>query len=701
MKGAVAQTAPFACGLRNQWLQTRNPTGRLPAMDNPAIRESLPPAPHLAWWSATLDSFRAQTDERIVERLNLRLVEAHFTARADQVAAWRGALPVLRAALAGLPGDWRLLLEYPLLRLGRRLDVILVTDRAIFVMEFKTSPLDTTARAQAEDYALDLRDFHAGCRHHPIVPILVAAGAKPAAPTWPLFWSTYVNPLFEASASALPDLITEILARIHHRGVDIAGWEQAPYRPVPTIVEAAIMLYRKHGVAEIRTARADSGNLSRTNSVILEAIAAAKAHGGHIVVFVTGIPGAGKTLCGLDVVFSADTAASFLTGTLPMVYVLNAALANDAADGTARSKGQAERKTKGKIQSITRFLQDNRERSDPPAEHVIIFDEAQRAWDAAYGAQKFKLADSEAGIVLDIMRRHRDYAVIVGLVGTGQEINTGEAGLQEWGKALAARPDWQTLAPPDVLRAAEPRQRLFETAPPGAMFNDALHLNVPIRQIRAAAAAPWVDAVLRGAIDEAAAIARDAEAGVPFLITRSLAALRAGLRVRSAGRRRAGLVCSSGAKRLIADGLWPKFDHINDAMVANWFLKRWPDVRGSDALEIPATEFACQGLELDYVGLCWGGDFIRNGNWVVRNFSGSKWQYPKRQDAQDFCRNTYRVLLTRARYDTIIWIPPGDADDPTREPALFDQTAAFLIECGAAILEDSPQPTSSPQPQLF
>jgi hypothetical protein len=223
------------------------------------------------------------------------------------------------------------------------------------------------------------------------------------------------------------------------------------------------------------------------------------------------------------------------------------------------------------------------------------------------------------------------------------------------------------------------------------MIDPDLHLDVPVRQIRAAAAAPWVEAVLGGAWQAAAKIAAAAEDGVPFYMTRSLEDMRWALRQRTSGTRRCGLVCSSGAKRLVADGIWPKFDHLDESVVANWFLKRWPDVRASDALEMPATEFAVQGLELDFVGLCWGGDLIWDGRWTVRNFAGTRWQYPKKADALDFCRNTYRVLLTRARYDTIIWIPKGNAEDATREPTLFDEIAALLIRCGATAL-----PTASP-----
>jgi len=649
---------------------------------------------HRAWWSGKLSCFRQQSDDSILERLNLRSVEAHFTSRADQLPAWRNTLRALRLGISDKPDHWQLLLEYPLIRLGRRLDAVLVTDGVIFVMEFKTNAFNRTGRTQAEDYALDLRDFHAGSRNHPIVPILIAGKGVPTQPVWPLLWQNYENPLFEASEKSFGGILNEIVSKVHHRGIDIDGWEEAAYRPVPTIIEAARMLYRKHGVADIKTSRADVTNLTLTTDVILGAISDAKANDFHIIIFVTGIPGAGKTLCGLDAVFSAGSDATFLTGTLPMVYVLKEALAQDSAKGSGKSKKAAKHHTKGNIQSINGFLKYNRDRLDAPAEHVIVFDEAQRAWDADYGARKFKLDNSEAAIVLDIMDRHLDYAVIIALVGNGQEINTGEGGLGEWGKALLQRPRWQIRAPSSVINSLEPRRCLFRAAPPGFTNEPLLHLNVPVRHIRSSATAPWVDAVIRGSADEAANISQREDDGVPFYVTRSLISAKLGLRAKTGGSRRAGLVCSSGAKRLVAEGLWPKFDHVNDDVVANWFLKTWPeDVRASDALEIPATEFACQGLELDYVGLCWGGDLYWNNGWRIRKFSGTKWQNPKGQDAKDYRLNTYRVLLTRARYETIIWVPKGDANDRTREPELFDQTAAFLIACGAIPLEEPPMET--------
>ncbi|MDE1896330.1 MAG: DUF2075 domain-containing protein [Rhodospirillales bacterium] len=644
-----------------------------------------------AWWSGSIRDFLLSTDHDIIGRLTTRQARDYRTNEPIQLQAWMWQIEKLRSELTKLPEDWRLLLEYPLLRLGRRLDAVLVSDRAIFVIEFKTlgHGFDASAREQAEDYAHDLRDFHAASRDKIIIPIVVAGSGKPVRPQFE-FPFPGVSVVYEALANQLADLLTSILAKIPTHSIDITGWEAAPYRPVPTIIEAARALYDQHGVAEIKAARADTINLSRTTAAILQVIHDAKTTGTYHIVFVTGIPGAGKTLCGLDVAFSPEVEATFLTGTLPMVYVLKAALAEDRGKQKGYSQRAARHQSKAKIESVVGFLRDSTSRTQAPSEHVIIFDEAQRAWDAKKGAGKFQYPQSEAAIVLDIMRRHQDYAVIVALVGNGQEINTGEAGLAEWGRALLERPEWHVQAAPGVLNATEPKQRLFtKTVPVRFKIDPSLHLNTPIRNIRSASAATWIDAVLLGKKEVAQHIA---SAELPIYLTRSLETMRRHLRLRARGGRRAGLVCSSGAKRLVADGLWPKFPHQDEKAVANWFLKKWPDVRACDALELPATEFACQGLELDYVGLCWGGDLIWTGQWLSRSFRGKKWQHPKDEEMQAYTINTYRVLLTRARADTIIWIPEGDLADQTRRPDELDATAAFLLSCGAQIINENVEP---------
>ena len=655
-----------------------------------------------AWWTGDVAELLANDPETVVQRLAVRLVETHHLNHDTQIRAWRQQIVLLRSVLQGMPNSWRVLFEYPLLRLGRRIDTVVLTESAILVLEFKVgaTTIGTLDRQQTEDYALDLFDFHAESRMHPVVPILIATQARTPAVQWPLLWHG-VTPVFAASETTLESLLRDIVARIPPpaRPLDALAWENALYKPVPTIVEAATMLYNRHGVADIAAARADVGNLGRTTDAICRAIEAAQAQQRHEVLFVTGIPGAGKTLCGLNAVFGAVTGAAFLTGNLPLVFVMREALARDA-QSQGGSLRMARQKTESAIQPLMGFLRDNIDRTEAPHEHVIVFDEAQRAWDAAFGHRKFGRTASEAALFLDIMRRHHDWAVIVALVGNGQEINTGEAGLAAWGEALAERSEWRMQAAPGVLGGVDPRQRLFDAPPESMRLDPALHLDVPVRSIRSAAAAPWVDAVLTGDAVRAKAIA-DTAGGVPFLLTRSLTTTRAALRQLARGTRRAGLVCSTGARRLVADGINPNFPHLDDAMVANWFLRHWPDVRASDALEVPATQFACQGLELDHVGLCWGNDLIRrdrSAQWIVRAFAGTRWQEPRGEAAIAYQINTYRVLLTRARYETVIWVPAGDPSDATRLPAEFDAIAHFLIECGASLLEDTSAPAEKEVP---
>jgi hypothetical protein len=321
---------------------------------------------------------------------------------------------------------------------------------------------------------------------------------------------------------------------------------------------------------------------------------------------------------------------------------------------------------------------------------VVVFDEAQRAWDAAQASRDTQrrqsvLSQSEPAHMLDIMRRPPGWAVIVALVGQGQEINTGEAGLAEWGRVIAEAGDWQALAAPAVIGGADPARRLTAAPAPWLASDPALDLAVPIRSVRDRLGAAWVDAVLSGRDGEAARIA--AGGALPFFLTRDLAAARAALRAQARGLRRAGLVCSSGARRLRADGLGHVLHGPEEAV--RWFLDRWPDVRASDALEVCATEYACQGLELDLVGLAWGGDFMRGpGGWHARTFAGRRWNNVMKPEEQAFIRNTYRVLLTRARYETVLWVPPGDAADATRPAQEFDAIATWLTACGARPLAE-------------
>jgi hypothetical protein len=659
-----------------------------------------------AWFACSGAELLARDPRDTIGRLAAAQQSRGYAGSIDQDFAWQGQIRNLAEAVTEAGGEaWTLALEYDLLRLEKRIDAVVLTDRAILALEFKTAEASNATLAEAEDYALDLRDFHAGSRAHPIVPVLVAGAggfAPPAQP--PLIWHGVTAPITCGSAglgallrwvqSAAPEAPTPL---------DSATWLDAPYRPVPTIVEAATLLYARNGVREIATARADAANLTRTADAIRDAVAAAQRDAAKLVVFVTGIPGAGKTLCGLNAIFGAAPRddAAFLTGNVPLVTVLRAALARDAVARSECGRAEAERRVKARLQNVHRFLEDNAtdEARRAPPERLIVFDEAQRAWDEAKARlgtrnKPSRLTMSEPAHTLDIMGRHEGWAVIVALIGNGQEINTGEAGLAEWGRVIDADPRWRALAAPRAVQAAEPAQRLADPGARWLAIDAALDLATPIRSVRESAGAGWVDAVLRGEVVEARDIAAGCDA-LPFLLTRDLDAMRGALRRLARGRRRAGLLASAGAKRLRAEGLGVQLDD-----VADWFLRRWPDIRASDALETIATEYDCQGLELDVAGLAWGGDFVRGeAGWQARRFVGLGWQRDLKEFA--FVRNTYRVLLTRARYETVVWVPRGSApDDPfhdaTRDAARYDAIADFLLACGARPL--GAEPVEAPPP---
>jgi hypothetical protein len=354
------------------------------------------------------------------------------------------------------------------------------------------------------------------------------------------------------------------------------------------------------------------------------------------------------------------------------------------------------------IQALPAFRDHYLSVDDQPPERLVIIDEAQRCWSGPHAISKTRnrpvpLADSEPGHLLDVMARRPGWSVVVCLVGGGQEIHDGEGGLATWGDALASRPGWRALAPIESSSAPDARQRLPPW--PGLASDSHLHLRVPIRSVRAPSSSAWVGAVLGNDPAEAASIA-SAQGGVPFWVTRSLPEMRAALRQR--GTRSAGLVASSTARRLRAEGLGAVLPHQDDEAVARWFLDRWPDIRSSDALEVIASEFGVQGLELDRVGVCWDADLVRGHalgevGWVARRFRATGWTRAG-TDATLNRINAYRVLLTRARHGTIVWIPHGCTRDATRRPELYDGVADYLIACGAEKLDAIPRATEDATP---
>ncbi len=663
-----------------------------------------------AFYRATLADFLVHSPDEILGAL-LRSYQ-HNELQKRQTKAWEKEIQVLKAAcaelirLAPISTKWALFLEYPIPRRHKRLDAVLLATDVIFCIEFKTEDKahSSQPQRQAEDYALDLRDFHEASRDRYIVPVVVVPKALPAKDSSVQISSDAVRDVRLANASDLAHTLLTAFNSEHRDDsalIDPTDWDSSPYRPVPTIIEAAEVLFAGHNVREIAHSHAGATNLTTTSDRLVEIIQQAQRQSEKVICFVTGVPGAGKTLAGLNVVHNpalrreGRPAGVFLSGNGPLVKIVSAAIARDHKRRIRETGG--ERTVGTFIQNVHVFVREGLEKADKPAvERVVVFDEAQRAWNADQNRKKNGIEVSEPETMLSIMDRHQGWAVLIALVGGGQEIHNGEAGLAEWGKTLRDKfPKWKVAVSPKALEhdASTAGHRLFADGNSGSLAihkEPSLHLEVNLRSFRARKIAEWVDATLAGDATKAAAIVPDLN-DFPFAITRSLPTAREWLHKRARGRQRAGLVASSGALRLRADGLELSsgFRQGNRDIYVHWFLAHPPDIRSSNQLEVAASEFECQGLELDWIGLCWGGDFsfdATSGGWAYRNFSGSRWGNLNNEIDRQYLLNTYRVLLTRARRGMIIWIPQGNVSDETRLPSLFDSTADYLVRCGLPVI---------------
>ena len=566
---------------------------------------------------------------------------------------------------------------------------------------------DSTSRWQVVSYARDLRDFHAESHGRRIVPILCATAAENGlTESWDLIsLAGEINSLVKTNGANLGAYLQSLqegdeLNRTH--SIIPRRWLDSPYRPTPTILEAATLLYEGQDVRELSHRHAH--NLDKTTDMLLREMADAKRLGRRTICFVTGIPGAGKTLTGLNVVHSRGLQQSsalsgiFLSGNGPLVKIVREALVRSQVSA-GRKRSDSEHEASTFIQNVHNFLRHYLEERPewPPHENMVVFDEAQRAWNSAQVARKRGMRASEAAQLLEVMERLPDWAVVVALVGGGQEIYLGEAGLEEWGRALQERPvQWRVVASPEVLVGGESvaGHRLFEGAVPASVsfYEEPLaHLDVVVRNHRAQRWTEWVNALLSLRLDSARAHFPDSEE-FPCYVTRDLADARAWLRMHHQHdpEDRTGLVATSLDLRLRADGIERSSGFRSSFAYEKWFLEPWDDVRSSYSLEVAASEFECQGLELDWIGLCWGLDLTPSElgeSWDYRKFRGAQWQAVQQEAERAFTLNRYRVLLTRARKGMVIWVPKGDPNDPTRDPALFDRVFDALRRAGVLELD--------------
>ena len=617
-----------------------------------------------AWYGSSIDEFHRCSSDEILGAL---ATNSEFAVEPTQRDAWLEQIVILSNQLIGIAGD--LFLEFNIPRMGKRIDAVVIVGPVVFAIEFKAGA-DTFDRAAVEqiwDYALDLKNFHEASHHLSIVPMLVATESDIEA-TFDLHAdSDDVYHPIRVGTNGIKAAIDSTLKEIGGSSIDAQNWSKSSYRPTPTIIEAARSLYAQHSVDAIARYDAGAKNLNVTTNKIDDIIDQAMTNNEKVICFVTGVPGAGKTLVGLNVATrhqreeGQPTHATFLSGNGPLVEVLSEALARDDFDrrkekGEQVRKGKIRAKVKTFIQIVHHFRDEALKDPEPPDDRVVIFDEAQRAWDLHKTADFMKRKKKQAGFnqsepefLISYMDRHKDWAVIVCLVGGGQEIHTGEAGIDTWLDAIQSKfPNWKMYISPRLEDSEYAAGKAVDRAKshPQSKFDESLHLSVSMRSFRAENVSAFVKALLDCEKKKARDSFQEITAKYPIVLTRDINRAKKWIRTNARGSERYGLIASSRAQRLKP--------HAIDVRVksnpVHWFLNDRDDTRSSYYLEDVATEFQVQGLELDWACVTWDGDFRYKGSgWNYHEFRGAKWTNVRKEENQSYLRNAYRVLLTRAR----------------------------------------------------
>ena len=654
------------------------------------------------YYSDSIDNFLKSSTETI---LGILVSNNDYSLIHTQRGAWVSEIEILRNVLPPYHGS--IYFEYSIPRMGRRIDVVLLIGAVIFVLEFKIGESEFNASAidQVWDYSLDLKNFHESSHEQHIAPILIATEAKH---TDPIIAVTPQNDklLFpiKSNVASLGSVIQNVLNVADGENIDRTKWESGRYCPTPTIIEAAMALYNNHSVAEISRNDASAINLSKTSGAIADIIRTSRERSHKSICFVTGVPGSGKTLVGLNIATkhidkSDDLYSVFLSGNGPLVAILREALARDKV---RRVKEAGERVKKGEVMSeVKMFVQNIHHFRDdclldqrrPPIEHVAIFDEAQRAWTLEQTSSFMRrkknnpnFEQSEPEFLISCLDRHADWAVIVCLIGGGQEINTGEAGIVEWIDSLnRAFPDWHIYISSRLTDSEYSAEYVLDglKTRQNVSYQEALHLAVSMRSFRAENVSLLVKQLLDLEVHAARQTQEKLKNKYPIVITRDLKSAKQWLKNKARGSERYGLVASSQAERLkpLAIDVKSSMDPIH------WFLDGKDDVRSSYYLEDAATEFHIQGLELDWVCVTWDADFRYSPKgWGHYSFCGDRWNSIKKEERKQYLKNAYRVLLTRARQGMVIVVPHGNTDDHTRNPSFYDLTFDYLNQIGFAVI---------------
>lgn len=614
-----------------------------------------------AGWAGTVDEFLGLDRPKLVYQLgeHTRGLMLH-EADAGQIEAWRGSVDslteALREVVAGQPesGSCGVVLEFELPReRGRRPDAVLLLGQSIVVCEFKgwSSPLQAHID-QVKAYARDLSAYHAASHDLAVVPMLVLGKGSLEADD--------LDGVHLTNAGALADALSPCFQRAEPSAVDVRGWLSAPYEPLPALVTAARRIFAHEPLPAIR--RASSSGVGAAVEELVDIARDAERSGSRHLALVTGVPGSGKTLVGLQFVYHSAFEAGgghrqavFLSGNGPLVQVLQHALKNKIF-----------------VQDVHAFLVEHGgERERLPEERVVVYDEAQRAWDAERVLGKRGHGRSEPEDFVAIGDRQPDWAMLIGLIGQGQEIHLGEeGGIDQWNVAIAgARNPWTVHCPPgisDVFTSAATLQ-----------VSSSLALDETLRSHLAGDVDRWVEDLLRGDHNQARARSlRIASEGFDLYVTRDLEAATIYVRERYAGEedKRYGLLASSKAKNLVRWGLDGGYNRF--FRTGEWYNDPPESPRSCCQLKDAASEFSCQGLELDMPIVGWGSDLTwQGGAWVLGKYRS------RAHDPARLRTNSYRVLLTRGRDGTLLFVPP--------EPEM-DTTYDALVAAGARYLSAAP-----------
>lgn len=656
------------------------------------------------YFKDSIQSFLKKSTEEIIGAIT---ISNQFDSTQLQNKSWEQQIPILKKALSDFDGS--VFFEFSIPRMGKRVDSIVIIEGVIFVIEFKVGEQKYLQHQieQVWDYALDLKNFHKPSHTAVILPILVATEAKTSfiETGFTSHNDNLLRPVktnIEGLRDAISNTLHSYKSSIQLSSDDFAN---GTYSPTPTIIEAAVSLYNNHSVDNITRSDAEVKNLTSTTNAISTIIELAKKNHQKIICFVTGVPGAGKTLVGLNVATQhldkeKGNTSVYLSGNAPLVAILQEALARDQVIreldiGKRITKKEARQAVKSFIQIIHHYRDEYLRDAKAPFDHVAIFDEAQRAWDkeqtVKFMRQKKNQHDfdySEPEFLISCLDRHPDWAVVICLVGGGQEINTGEAGISEWLNAIKNTfSNWQVYIS-DKLTDSEYAAETAITQLQhncSVTFNHDLHLSVSMRSFRSENLSLFVKNILDLNHQDAKEIHEKIQDKYPIVLTRDLSKAKKWLKEKARGSERYGIIVSSQAQRLKPLAIDVK-SQINPV---NWFLDGKDDVRSSYYLEDVATEFHVQGLELDWACVTWDGDLrYAHDGWKTFAFKGSKWQNIHNIERKKYLINAYRVLLTRARQGMVIVVPEGNTEDPTRKAEYYDATFNYLKSIGIRYLEN-------------